>query len=193
MEAAQVSRCSCAPWTGRPPCAWGTGMSLALSPDARWVLSLPYDSQARLSLTPTGAGEPRPLRPGKIARYYDAFWLSDGESGVLLAAEETGRPRRLFIQDLPDGEPRPITPRACPRFSIRSRRTASGSQPASWSRVLYALYPVTAGEPRPIPGLQPREQPLGWKWRRPVVVRADAGRNAAACAHCEAGSRDGPS
>jgi hypothetical protein len=150
------------PVDGSPAVRLGDGMSLGLSPDARWVFSLPDPSQARLFLTPTGAGEPRPLGAGKIARYYDAFWLSDGKR-VLLAAEEAGRPRRLFIQDLPDGEPRPITPEGVSTFfnaiSPDGEWVAAGIlEPGA----LYALYPLTAGEPRPVPGLQPKEQPLGW-------------------------------
>jgi len=116
----------------------------------------------RLFLTPTGAGEPRSLPAGKIASYFDAFWLSDGKR-LLLAAEEGGRPRRLFIQDLPDGEPRAITPEGV----ITHANTISPD--GKWVAAvrfepgaLFALYPVAGGEPRPIAGLQLREEPLRW-------------------------------
>ena len=154
------------PVDGSPAVRLSDGMALAVSPDARWVVAFPDNAKVgnipRLFLTPTGAGEPRPLRAGKIASYYDAYWLRDGKR-LLLAAEESGRPRRLFIQDLPDGEPEPITPEGVTTHTntispdgnwVAARRFEPGA--------LVALYPVAGGEPRPIPGLQLRETPLGW-------------------------------
>jgi eukaryotic-like serine/threonine-protein kinase len=149
---------------GSPAVRLGDGMALALSPDTLSVVTLPdaATSVARLFLTPTGAGEPRRLRAGKITRYYDAFWLSDGKR-LLLSAEEAGRPRRLFVQDLPDGEPRAVTPEGV----ITPTRTISPD--GEWVAACpfepgsrFALYPVAGGESRPIPGLQPREIPLRW-------------------------------
>jgi serine/threonine protein kinase/Tol biopolymer transport system component len=154
------------PVDGSPAVRLGDGMALALSPDTRWVVGFPDNATSevipRIFLTPTGAGEPRPLPTGKIASYYDAFWFSDGER-LLLAAEETGRPRRLFVQDLPDGEPKPITPEGVTTSAntispdgewVAARRFELGA--------LVALYPVAGGEPRPIPGLQLRDTPLRW-------------------------------
>ena len=151
---------------GSPAVRLGDGMALALSPDTLWVVAFPDNATSaiipRLFLTPTGAGEPRSLPAGKIASYFDAFWLSDGKR-LLLAAEEAGRPRRLFIQDLPDGEPRAITPEGV----ITHANTISPD--GKWVAAvrfepgaLFALYPVAGGEPRPIAGLQLREEPLRW-------------------------------
>lgn len=152
---------------GSAPVRLGDGFAMALSPDARSVLvsdnvpsSLESDPQ-RVAVMPTGAGEPRPLRSGKIASYFDGWWASDGQ--LLLTAREAGRPLRLFVQSLSDGEPAPITPEgvvtATPTISPDSRWVAAKRLEAG-SR--YELYPIAGGEPRPIPGLLPRETPLGW-------------------------------
>ena len=154
------------PVDGSPAVRLGDGMALALSPDTRWVVAFPHNATsgviARLFLTPTGAGEPRPLPAGKIASYFDAFWFGDGKR-LLLAAAEEGRPRRLFVQDLPDGEPRPATPEGV------TTTTHSISPDGEWVAArrfepgaLFALYPVAGGEPRPIPGLLLQETPLRW-------------------------------
>jgi len=152
------------PVDGSPAVRIGDGMGLALSPDARWVLTVPDAARSieRLFLTPTGAGEPRLLPAGKISEYYDAFWSGDGKR-VLLAGAEAGRPRRLFIQELPDGEPRAVTPEGV--ITVYNTMSPDGEWVAAClfePGALYALYPVDGGEPRPIRGLQPRETPLGW-------------------------------
>jgi eukaryotic-like serine/threonine-protein kinase len=151
---------------GSPAVRLSDGMAMALSPDAQWVAANPDSAtrpaQPRLVLIPTGAGEPRPIPAGRIASYWDAWWLGD-EKRLLLAAQEAGRPRRLFIQVLPDGEPRPVTPEGVTTWSntispdgewVAARRFEPGAG--------FSLYPVAGGEPRAIPGLQPRETPLRW-------------------------------
>ncbi len=154
------------PVDGSPAVRLGDGLALAVSPDARWVVALPdYATSragSRLFLLPTGAGEPHALPAGRIASYWDAWWLSDGKR-VLLAADEAGRPRRLFIQDLPDGEPRPVTPEGV------STNVNAISPDGAWVAArrfepgaLFELYPIAGGEPRPIPGLGVRETPLRW-------------------------------
>jgi hypothetical protein len=151
---------------GSPAVRLGDGLAIAVSPDTRWVVALPdYPTSkagSQLFLTPTGAGEPRALPRGKIAGYWDAWCLGDGKR-VLLAAEEAGRPRRLYIQDLPDGEPRPITPEGV------TTNTNTISPDGAWVAAfrfepgaVFDLYPVAGGEPRPIPGLKVRETPLRW-------------------------------
>jgi hypothetical protein len=145
---------------GSPAVRLSDGMVLALSPDAQWTVVT--DVAPGLLLTPTGAGEPRPLRPGTIAVFYDAWWFADGKR-LLIAGEEPGRLRRLFIQELPDGEPKPVTPEgiATPTNTLSPDEkwvAASGSEAGAQ----FALYPLAGGEPRPILGLEPREIPVRW-------------------------------
>jgi hypothetical protein len=67
------------------------------------------------------------------------------------------------MQDLPDGEPRPITPEGV------TTHTNTISPDGAWVAArsfepgaVFDLYPVAGGEPRPIPGLKVRETPLRW-------------------------------
>ena len=83
------------PVDGSPAVRLSDGMALALSPDAQWAFVLPdaasHTASARPVLMPTGAGEPRPLPGGKIANYFDVWWLRDGKR-LLITGEEAGRP-----------------------------------------------------------------------------------------------------
>jgi hypothetical protein len=113
-----------------------------------------------LALLPTGPGAMRPLPAGTIKDYYDARFLPDGRS-LLIAGSEAGRPRRLFLQDLEGGLPRPITPEGVTAlYSIPSPDGQWVAAGLEWKATPDALYPLQGGEPRPIPGLVKGEQPL---------------------------------
>jgi len=143
---------------GRPPVRLGDGAGNGLSPDGHWVATL-IDRYTGLVLLPTGPGDARRMPPS-LEYYYDVRWLPDGQR-LLIAGNEPGRPRRLFLQDLSDGRPRPVTPEGVtaeyPIPSPDGRWVAAGTD---WRRAAYALYPLAGGEPRPIPGLEPGQEPL---------------------------------
>ena len=84
----------------------------AISPDGKWVVTSSAGAQ-RLTLMPTGAGETRQLDPGRLAEF-NAYqngtrWTPDGQR-IVFIGNEAGRPRRVFIQRLPDGQPDALTP-----------------------------------------------------------------------------------
>ena len=72
-----------------------------------------------------------------------------------------GQRPQLFIQDVPNGKPTPISPEGVrlPRSKTVSPDGklvfASGDQG-------YLLYPVGGGKPRPIPGVSEGDVPVGW-------------------------------
>jgi len=144
---------------GKPPVRLGEGLGCGLSPDGRWVAALAQEFTV-LALLPTGASEPKRLPPGGVKYYYDARWLSDGKR-LLFAGNEEGRARRLFLQDVASGTPRPVTPEGVaaeyPIPSPDGKWVAAG---VDWRRAPYALYPLDGGEPQPIPGLEKGEEPL---------------------------------
>jgi len=89
-----------------------------------------------------------------------AYYLPNGK-GIVVAGSEKGRPTRLWVQDLPDGEPRPFTPEGTtmrsPAITPDGRFMAGLSAQAG---ALFALYPIAGGPPRPIPGIAAGEVPL---------------------------------
>ncbi len=91
-----------------PAVRLGDGHALALSPDAKWALSTPQSTPARLVLLPTGAGSSRAIRTGRFDNIVRAAWLPGGER-FLLCADEPGHALRLYVQPSAGGDPRPVT------------------------------------------------------------------------------------
>jgi DNA-binding winged helix-turn-helix (wHTH) protein len=147
---------------GRPPVRLGEGRPFALSPDGKWVITMPVDPPQRIVLLPTGAGEPRVVRHPGLQDYRWVDWLPDGRR-ILFVASEGGKPSRIFVQDVGGGAPRPVTPEGVAAGGCRvtpdGRYVAATPVGSSLSR----MYPVDGGEPRPIPGLEPGDQPLRWE------------------------------
>jgi hypothetical protein len=78
-----------------------------------------------------------------------------------MSAGEADKPRRLFVQELPEGVPRPITPEGV--FTEHAIATPDGAWvPAGsdYETAPYQLYPIDGGEPRSIPGLEKGDQPI---------------------------------
>jgi hypothetical protein len=138
----------------------GDGTPFALSPDKKWVLTLlPTDE---LALLPTAAGEPRRLRRGSIETYgVFGCWSSDGRF-ILFHGRERGHGTRLYVQPI-DGEPRAISPEGIATSGIGHDLSGDGrfafardSAGKAW------LYPVAGGDPKPLAGVHPDEDPVGW-------------------------------
>ena len=148
---------------GSPPVRLGEGRPNSISPDGRSVLAWKNSAEGigtGLAVLPTGAGEPRDVPRGTLRSYLDARYLPDGRR-LLLSASEQDKPRRLFVQDLPDGVPKPITPEGV--FTEYPFTTPDGAWvPAGsdYNVAPYLLYPIAGGEPRPIHGLEKGDQPI---------------------------------
>jgi tRNA A-37 threonylcarbamoyl transferase component Bud32 len=135
----------------------GAGRALALSPDGRWALSAQFGYPAsHLELLPTGAGEPRRLPTHGLA-YLGAGWIDDRR--IIAWALEQGRLPRLYVLDLAQGGPQPVTPEgiqawvASPEGSIVA---ALGPDP------LIRLYSLDGSVSRELPGTTGRDVPVGW-------------------------------
>lgn len=85
---------------GSPPLSLGSGRGAALSPDGKWVLSIPCFAGAPgvPSLLPVGPGEARPLALGGLS-VEGARWFPDGSRLVLVAAEP-GHAPGLYLLEL---------------------------------------------------------------------------------------------
>ena len=135
---------------------------MALSPDEKWVLCTKPDSLTDLFLLPTKAGESKVLPHGTLAQINAAraAWFPDGKR-FLLSGNETGHGPRLYVQDVAGGNAQPITPEGVDvlTFSLAPGGQALAAVAADGKGY---FYPIPAGEPRPIKGLNDGEVPVGW-------------------------------
>ncbi len=87
----------------------GDGRPYRLSPDGRWVITH-VATPPRLTLVPTGPGEPHTLERGSIEQYtWGAGWFPDGKR-ILFNGREPGRGVRAYVQNIDGGPPRPLLP-----------------------------------------------------------------------------------
>jgi eukaryotic-like serine/threonine-protein kinase len=144
---------------GSPAIRLGEGAAVALSPDQKWVISQPEGTPAQLSLLPTGAGESKTLTNDTISHVW-ARWFSDGKR-VLFAGNELGHGVRFYVQDVAGGKPRAISPEG---VNVTSFRISPDSQLVAGIGTDQKgyLYPVSGGPPRPIDGITPGDEPIGW-------------------------------
>jgi serine/threonine protein kinase len=129
---------------GSPAIRLGDGTSEALSPDGRWVLSIPRNQKpAQIVMLPTRAGQPRAITHDAIS-HRNARWFPDG-SRILFQGNQPNRPTRVWVQNIDGSAPRPITP----------ENVTGGLLTPDGREVLvrssdrkYYFYPVDGGEPR---------------------------------------------
>jgi eukaryotic-like serine/threonine-protein kinase len=144
---------------GSPAVRLGDGQSMALSPDGKWALSSRGDSQTDLFLLPTGPGEPKQL-DGHGIIHNAARWFADG-TRVLLAGTEANHGARLYVQDITTNKVQAITPEGTNALSFAL--SPDGQQVAAVGPDGKGyFFPVAAGEPKPIQGLEPGEAPIAW-------------------------------
>jgi hypothetical protein len=145
---------------GAAPVRLGDGRPLTLSPDGRWMASLPLGPPFHVVLIPTGAGESRTIREDQLQDIFELGWLPDSR-GVVLAARVKGESPRLFVQPVDGGPPRPLTPER-----VSARRVVV-SPDGQWVVAVPGgaapmLYPLAGGAPRPVAGAENEDQPLQW-------------------------------
>jgi hypothetical protein len=141
------------------PLNLGAGFGLALSPDHRWVLSIPPWGEGA-TLLPTGAGQPVALPSGRVERHHWGTWSPDGRE-ILFTGNLPGSGVQLFRQTIPSGKPSAISPEGVdfgifavsPDYRLVAARTSAGG---------VFLFPVRGGEPVPIPGLVHTAWPIQW-------------------------------
>ena len=144
---------------GSPAVRLGDGVSFALSPDGKWVLSGLPKPPVQFNLLPTGAGESKELTHDRINRLW-ARWFPDGKR-VLFAGDEPGKGVRLYVQDLNSGQVKAITGEGVNGSLIAI--SPDGAQVALVGPDQKpAMLTVESGEIRPIAGLHAGEAPIAW-------------------------------
>ncbi len=137
----------------------GEGDSYGFSPDGKWALSRQRVENGQITLLPTGAGEPRLLVKSNV-NCQSATWFPDGRR-ILISGNEPGSGSRLFVQGVPDGSPRAITPEGV-SFLFHAVSPDGKSAVATGADRQIAIYPTEPGEPRPVPGMELGDIPLRW-------------------------------
>ena len=135
---------------GSPAVKLGEGTALDFSADGNWVLSRKADAKTGFDLTPTGTGTPVTIEEAGFETLGGAVLFPDGKR-LLLQGAERGQKRRLYVQDLPSGKPRPVS-KAPYGFGVRPISPDGRWIVAygDWSEDVFLL-PVSGGEPQTIP------------------------------------------
>jgi Tol biopolymer transport system component len=144
-----------------PATRLGQGGASRLSPDGKWALALVSMGSAGVKLVayPTGVGEPKRVAAEGLSVQY-ADWLPDGKT-IVLTASEPGHGARLYVLPFEGGKPRAVTPEGY-------RELRRGISPNGQSIVVtgpdqrFYVYPVSGGEPVPVPGVTPQDRFEGW-------------------------------
>jgi eukaryotic-like serine/threonine-protein kinase len=149
---------------GAPPERLGIGFGKALSPDGRSALAvLPVPPQ-KLLLLNTAAGPAVDISSTQLSSYAAAGFMPDGKRVVLVGSDALGAESRLYVQDLPRGEPRAISP---PGIRVTHLEGLPVSPDGRFVAALgpderVALYPTDGTVPHVVPGLDVGMAPVGW-------------------------------
>ncbi len=141
---------------GSPPVRVGEGLGRAISPDAKWVITM-LPKGGPLTLVPTGAGESRPITHDNVS-YGVVRFLPDGKH-LLASGIESGHGARDYLIDLQSGDSKPITPEGIHGVapSPDGRSTAVTDPDGRWG-----IWSLNDGNLRPIPGLDSSQTVIGW-------------------------------
>jgi hypothetical protein len=145
----------------------GEGRDGALSPDGKWVLAV---SGENLVLLPTGTGASVTLPKGDRMHVEGGQWLGDSKRIVFTGVGRAGKPGG-YIQEIPAGLPRPITPdgvELAGKAAVRDDHSVLGRVGATWK-----LFPIEGGDGQPVPALRPEDLPLQWSHDGKYVYTVD--------------------
>jgi eukaryotic-like serine/threonine-protein kinase len=144
---------------GSPAVRLGDGLSFALSPDEKWVLTGLPKPPVQFGLAPTGAGEARQITHDEINRLW-ARWFPDGKR-ILFSADEPGKGVRLYVQDVSGNPPKAISGEGVNGSLLAI--SPDGKQIAMvGADQKPAILTVDSGEIHPIAGLDAGEAPIAW-------------------------------
>jgi Tol biopolymer transport system component len=132
-----------------------------MSPDGNWLASMIRSQKLVRMLVPVGPGSARPLE-GSFSAVSWCSWFPDSRR-ILVTARESGRGTRVYVQDVMQGAPRPITPEG---FALPWGSDAVSPDGSTLVALdpdqRTVLVPSIGGTPRPVPGLKGSESPIKW-------------------------------
>jgi Tol biopolymer transport system component len=148
------------------PIRLGEGTAWDLSPDGRRVIASigNWDTlETRHVLLSAGAEPPRDLPGGTVWLHGSAWWTPDGQR-VLFIGGEKDRGIRAYIQEPPDGQPRPISPEGtwCMTPSQEWAPCCHEQEDKARSVCIWELRSLEGGKVQPAPWIGPHEFVTGW-------------------------------
>ena len=157
---------------GSAPVRLGDGYGGSFSADGKWALSFLPGPPPKITILPTGAGDPKVVPIPGIERIiaYPPGFFPDGKRIWFIAAE-SGHSNRTYIQNI-DGEGlRAATPEGIFAAGV-SPDGKSLVAPGTDGRI--TLFPVDGGTPKVLPGLEPGLRFVQWGADgRSIYVRDD--------------------
>ena len=150
---------------GSPAIKLGQYSEPILSPDARQVLAInAYTVNIQgFALLPTGVGETEKLdEPGMQETASNGF-MPDGKA--IYFAGDDGHGWKMYIQEIPGGPPRAVTPVISVKRNHFEGHVLSPDGRTFFARDLSdrgGLYPIAGGDPRLIPGWLPEDIWVTW-------------------------------
>jgi eukaryotic-like serine/threonine-protein kinase len=146
---------------GSAPIRLADGNSNSLSADSKWVVGLTGFDLHNFFVLPTGTGQTQTLNLGTL-NYHWGNWMPNGQQ-VLFLGSEVGHGSRIYLMDVPQGKPRPITPEGVGVVNYTRFVSPDGQSFIGLDQEGHSLvYSVQSGEGKPVPGLNPGEVAFGW-------------------------------
>jgi eukaryotic-like serine/threonine-protein kinase len=146
---------------GSPAVRLGDGLAPSLSPDGKRALGLGPGTDGRRQLIeiPTGAGDSHPIPTGNVV-VNQAYFFPDGRRMLEVGSGPDDHGLRLFVQDGPEGTPRPISPEGV-QFHYRGCISLDGKLVAALDpEAKPIIYHVDGSAPTPIPNTQDGDEPV---------------------------------
>lgn len=145
---------------GTAPVRLGDGGSNSLSGDLKWVLATPDLGFNHIALFPTGTGEPQQFTVPQTFHWGN---FMPGGRQIVFSGSEAGHGSRVYLMDVPHGQPRPISPEgvtlpAYSRFVSPDGQSLLTVEADGTS----SIRSTATGERRPIPGLNAAEGAFAW-------------------------------
>ena len=157
---------------GSAPIRLGEGYGGGFSTDGKWVLSFISGPPPKITMFPTGAGEPKSVPTPGIERIISErlAFFPDGKR-IWFTGAEAGRPLRTYMQEIRGGTPRPVTPEGVFAVSVSpDGKFMLAHDPDG----RLALFPVDGGAEHPVAGPEPGQLFVQWgEDARSLYVRDD--------------------
>jgi Serine/threonine protein kinase len=145
------------PTDGAAATRLGEGRAMSFSPDGKYVLTK-LSVPEQLLVLPVKEGEVKRMPHNGIERFESADWFADGEN-IIFAANEPGRARRSYKQNLKTGVIEPLTPEGIWGTLLAPDQKKLVATDERGQRLIYRL---DSGEHKTIENLEPDEHIIGW-------------------------------